>query len=349
MKWIEIDLGAIRHNAAFVRSKMSAGVRMMAVVKADGYGHGAIPVAKAAIAAGADCLGALTLEEGLILRRGGLKCPIVLLAPPLPSQAAAVVRGKLEPTVDSELLLSALRKRAGRWRVPVHLDVDYGLGRWGVSPKEAQAFIPRIAKDRRLRLAGLSTHLGYVSGKNAIEAEQKLRHFKHLCDAARKAAPGVLCHAATSSILLDFPHWQFDMVRIGNLLYGIDPTRSVAASLKSPWKFQARIIALNKVAAGEAVGYANEYVAPKAMTVATVPVGYADGLTMEPVERLIGFGARANYWGMLEGKKAPFVGRCAISHVMLDVSAVRGVKEGDAITLPIRRTAASARLPREYS
>lgn len=348
MKWIEIDLGAIRHNVAWVRGTLDRGVRLMAVVKADGYGHGAVPVAKAAIATGADCLGTLTVEEALILRRAGLKCPIVLLAPPLPSQAAAIVRGRLEPTVDSDLLLDALRRRAGRRRIAVHLDVDYGLGRWGVSPRQVGPMVARIAKDKRLRLAGLSTHLDYVAGKNAVEAEQKLRNFKSLADAARKVVGGVLCHAANTSILLDFPHWQLDMVRIGNLLYGINPT-SATAPLKSPWRFQARIIALNRVEAGEGVGYANEYVAPKAMTVATVPVGYADGLTMEPVERLIGFGARFNYWGMLRGKQAPFVGRCAISHVMLDVSAVRGVKEGDAIALPIRRTAASARLPRVYA
>ncbi|MBI4347112.1 MAG: alanine racemase [Elusimicrobia bacterium] len=347
VKWIEIDLDAIRSNLAWARSKLGAGVRLMAVVKADAYGHGAVPVAKAAVGAGADCLGTLTVEEGLALRRAGLKSRIVLLAPPLPSQAEAVVKAKLEATVDSVPLLDALRKKAGRSRLGVHLDIDYGLGRWGVSPRKAGWFIRTLASDKRLRLAGLSTHLDYVAGKNAVEAEQKLRNFKHLADAAKKVAPDLLAHAANTSILLDFPHWQLDLVRVGNLLYGINPT-DTAAPLKSPWKFQARIIALHKVAAGEAVGYANEYVAPKAMTVATVPVGYADGLTMEPVERLIGFGARFNYWGMLRGKQAPFVGRCAISHVMLDVSAARGVNVGDALTLPIRRTAASPRLPRIY-
>lgn len=346
LKWIEIDLGAIRENLAWVKGRLAPGVRLMAVVKADGYGHGAAAVAKTAVAGGASCLGTLTVEEALELRSAGLRAPIVLLAPPLPRQADAVVKARLEPTVDSEALVSALA-RASRGRLPVHVDVDLGLGRWGAPPAKAKALLQRVRKNGRLRLAGLSTHLDYVPGKNAVEAEQKLRKFNRLAALAKSLEPGVACHAANTSILLDFPHWQLDMVRIGNLLYGINPT-TTPSPLKAPWRFQARIIALHRVAKGEAIGYANEYVAPRAMRVATVPVGYADGLTMEPVERLIGFGARFSYWGMLEGKQAPFVGRCAISHVMLDVSAVPKVRLGDAITLPIRRTAASPRIPRIY-
>ena len=348
LKWIEIDLGAVRHNVGVVLERLAPGVRLMAVVKADGYGHGAVQVAKAAVQAGASHLGTLTLEEALELRAAGIRAPIVLLAPPLPEQAAAAARARLDATVDSERLAASLAKGASRSRpLKVHLDVDFGLGRWGAPPRRASALAARIRSDRRLRLAGFSTHLDYVPGKNAVEAEQKLRRFERLASKARRLTPGLVRHAANSSILLDFPARQFDLVRVGNLLYGINPT-DTAAPLKSPWSFKARIIALRRIARGQAVGYASEYVAPRSMTVATLPVGYADGLTMEPVERLIGFGSRFSYWGMIDGKQAPFVGRCAISHVMLDVTAARSARVGDVINLPIRRTAASARIPRVY-
>src|SRR5262249_41402234 len=151
---------------------------------------------------------------------------------------------------------------------------------------------------RKLQVAGISTHFDYVPGKNAVEAEQKLRHFHRLAQAAKASFPQAILHAANSSVLLDFPHWQMDMVRVGNFLYGINPTKS-PAELKSPWSFYARITSIRRVSKGETIGYASDYLAPEAMTVATLPAGYSDGLTMQPLNRLIGLGRRYQYWGML--------------------------------------------------
>ncbi len=343
LKWIEVDLGAIRSNLAWVRGRLRPGVRLMAVVKADAYGHGAAAVARA-LGPRVDCLGVLTLEEALELRGSGIKAPIVLLSPILPGQAASAARARLEATVDSLELIRALELRASR--LPVHVDVDYGLRRWGVAPESLEGFLGRLGRTR-LVLRGLSTHLDYVPGKNAVEAEKKLSHFDRLSRRLLGGRTAVLRHAANTSILLDFPHWQMDMVRIGNLLYGFNPA-SAPASLRNPWKFCARIIRVARIRKGAAVGYGSEYIAPRAMTVATVPAGYSDGLTMEPVERLISFGRGLQYWGMLKGKQAPFIGRCGISHAMLDVSRVPDAKPGDAVFLPIRKTAASPRLPRVY-
>lgn len=357
LKWIEVDLGAVRHNLAWVRRSLSPGVRLMAVVKADAYGHGAVAISRLAVEAGASHLGVLTVSEALELRRAGIARPIVLLAPPLPRQASWVAREGLEATVDSAALLRALEEtargagpgalRAPRGLVPVHVDIDFGLGRWGLPRERLKAFLGTLRGFRRLRLAGLSTHLDYVPGKNAVEAEDKLRAFGKLADRVRGPRPGPLLHAANSSILMDFPRWQLDMVRIGNLLYGINPAET-AAPLRDPWKFYARIISVKKVRKGEPLGYASEYVAPRRMTVAAVPAGYADGLTMEPAERLIGLGSGRQYWGRLRGQKTPFVGRCGISHALLDVSRVPRPRPGEAVLLPVRRTAAHSRLPRMY-
>jgi alanine racemase len=347
LKWIEIDLGAIRENLAWVKSKLDPGVKLMAVVKADGYGHGAAGVAKEAVRAGAECLGVLTPAEGAALRAAGIKKQIVVLAPIVPDNASEVAALGLTATIDDLSQAAALDGAAGPKGLGVHVDLDFGLGRWGIPPRKLDVFLRGLSRCKRLRLEGLSAHLAYVPGKNTVEAEEKLRAFSKLAAAAKKRYPGLVAHAANSSVLMDFPHWQLDMVRVGNLLYGISAAKSKSAPLKNPWKFQARIIALHDVVRGRSIGYASEYIAPRAMRLATLPVGYADGLTMEPAERLIGFGAK-QYWGILKGQKTPFVARTGIAHVLIDVTDVKGAKVGDAVLLPIRRTAASSNLPRRY-
>ncbi|MFH1726362.1 MAG: alanine racemase [Elusimicrobiota bacterium] len=346
LKWIEIDLGAIAANLRWIRKRLAPGVRFMAVVKADAYGHGAERVSRLAEAEGADCLGVLTLQEALELRERGIRSRIVVLSPPLAEEAAAVARARVEPTVDSWELARALGKAARR-PVPVHVDLDFGLGRWGMPQKDLPDFLGRIARLKGLRAVGLSTHLDYVPGKNAVEAEEKLRRFNRIAARARKTHPDLVRHCANTSILMDFPHWQMDMVRIGNLVYGINPTGK-EAGLTKPWRLNARITSLKEVGKGRSIGYASEYLAPRRMTVAALPVGYADGLTMEPAERFIGFGRAFHYWGWLRDRRVPFVGRCGISHVLVDVSGVPKVRLGDVVSLPVRRTAASARLPRVY-
>jgi alanine racemase len=139
---------------------------------------------------------------------------------------------------------------------------------------------------------------------------------------------------------MDFPHHRFDLACVGNLLYGINPSSSRPAPLKNAWRFCARILSLHEVRKGASIGYASEYLAPRRMTIAALPVGYADGLTMEPAERLIGFGGGFQYWGMRSGVKLPFIGRAGIAHVLVDATDVPGVKVGDVVTLPVRRTAA---------
>lgn len=348
LKWIEIDLSAIQANTRWALSRLNPGVKLMAVVKADAYGHGAAPVARAALERGAESLGVLTIDEARALRAAGIRAPIHLLAPILPEQAAEVARLKLTATVDNIAQARALNKAAGLPGLKIHIDLDFGLGRWGLPATSLENFVRALSPLKKLRLAGLSTHIDYVPGKNAVEAEEKLGRFSRLSRRWKIRFPGLVCHAANSSVLLDFPHWQMDMVRIGNLLYGVNSSKSYPAALKNPWRFYARIIALQRVAKGRAIGYASEYLAPRRMILATVPAGYADGLTMEPAERLIGLGRAFTYWGMLKGEKTSFIGRCGISHTLLDISAIPSARLGDAVALPVRRTAASLRLKRVY-
>ncbi|HBL17592.1 MAG: alanine racemase [Elusimicrobia bacterium GWA2_69_24] len=349
LKWVDIDLRAIASNLRWIRRRLSPGVQLMVVVKADAYGHGAERVSRLALAEGADCLGVLNLEEAVRLRQGGIRSRIVVLCPPLPQQAAGVAAARVEPAVDSWELARALDRAAAAARrvIPVHLDLDFGLGRWGMPPKEVPGFLRRLRRLRRLRPAGIAAHLDYVPGQNAVEAEEKLRRFDLCAAEARGLLPGLTRHCANTSILMDFPHWQMDMVRIGNLVYGINPT-SKPAPLKNPWKLFARIVSLREVGKGRAIGYGSEYLAPRRMRVASLAIGYSDGLTMEPAQRLIGLGLGFHYYGWLRGRRVPFVGRSGIAHILVDVSGVPRARVGDPVSLPVRRTAADARLPRVY-
>ena len=363
-----------------VKRALKSGVRLMAVVKADGYGHGAEAVSRAALASGAGCLGALTADEGAVLRRMLPKAEINLLAPSLPEEAGEIIKNRLIPTTDSLAFIKALDHARGQQRLeargerqeaedvssilyplsaalyPYHLDIDSGLGRWGVSPREFGAFIKAASGFNRVRPVALSTHLAYAPRTNMTEAEEKLAVFEELGLKAKTIFPGLKLHAANSALLCDLPHWQLDMVRIGNLIYGIYPTdvyreKAKGAPIKGlerPWKFYSRIISIRKAKKGESLGYSSSYAASKNMTVATIPAGYSDGLSMEPTERSIKITAGFVYWGLINGKKAFFAGKCGIAHSLLDVTNIPEAEVGTPVSLHVRRTAANARIPRIY-
>ena len=342
MKWVEIDLAAIAGNAAWIKSQLPKGAGFVAAVKADAYGHGAVEVAKVVLKAGAERLGVRDLCEAEVIRKAGIKAPIQMLAPFLPEQSAAALKLGVIPVIDSLVQAKALQRAARGKKIRLQIDLDFGLGRWGLAPKELPALMKKLAKLGGVTVDGLSAHLGYMPGKNAVEAEEKLGAF------ARLAAPypGLRLRAANSTVFMDFPHRRFDLACVGNLLYGINRSKTRPPALKMPWRFFARVISVREAAKGASIGYASEYLVPRRMTVATLPVGYADGLTMQPAERLIGLGASQSFWGKREGVNLPFVGRCGISHVLVDATGLPGIKPGDAVELPIRRTA--SRAPRVY-
>ena len=357
LKWIEIDLRTIAANVRAIKKALNPGVTFMAVVKEDGYGHGALEVARTALANGADMLGTLTLEEAALLRNKGVHAPIAALAPAPPADAKDFIKLKVIPTADSLDFIKALDRKtpAGR-KTYYYIDIDSGLKRWGVEPKNFPSFLQAALKFKRAVPAAISTHIAYAPQKNMIEAEEKLSSFRELGEYAKKYYPGLKLHAANSAVLCDFPHWQLDMARIGNLLYGLYPSKFYLKKTKGPpikglerpWKLYARVISIKKVSKGESLGYASDYVACRPMTIATIPAGYADGLTLEPSEKTIKLSGGQAYWGIINGREAPFVGRAAIAHTLLDITGIPGVKTGTPVLLPIRRTAASARIPRIY-
>ncbi len=355
LKWVEIDLKILAGNVRAIKKALKPGVSFMAVVKADGYGHGAAAVGKTALENGADCLGALTAEEGALLRGTFKRTPIHLLAPSLPEEAPLIVKNGLIPAADSLDFIKALN-RAAKTTTPYHLDIDLGLGRWGIKPEKAEALLRTALEFKKARPGGVSAHLAYRPAQNMTEAEERLSSFSSLVERLRALVPGLKAHAANSPILCDFPHWQLDMVRIGNLLYGIYPTDVYKKKkqgpplpgLGRPWQFYARIISVRNVKKGESLGYAGEFTAPARLRLATIPAGYSDGLTMEPTENRIRITSGFRYWGIINGKKAFFTGRTGIAHTMLDVTGIPEAKPGTPVALHVRRTSANAKLPRIY-
>lgn len=355
LKWVEIDLKTLAGNVRAIKKALRPGVMFMAVVKADGYGHGAAAAARTALGNGADCLGVLTADEGAELKKSFPRTLVHLLSPSLPEEIPLILKYRLIATADSLDFIKKLG-RAAEEPFPYTLDIDLGLGRWGVKLEAAEAFLSKALKLKNTWAYGVSAHLAYRPPQNMTEAEEKLSSFSALAYKFRALAPGLKVHAANSSILCDFPHWQLNMVRIGNLMYGIYPTDIYKKKrqgpplpgLGRPWRFYARIISVKTVKKGESLGYSSEFTAPRAMRLATIPAGYSDGLTMEPTENHIRITSGFRYWGIINGKKAYFTGKTGIVHTMLDVTNIPEAVIGTPVALHVRRTAANAKIPRIY-
>ncbi len=341
LRWVEVDLSAVAHNVRAVRRLLEPRVGFTAVVKADAYGHGAVPVSRTALKNGADALAVTYLEEALEIRRAGVKAPLLVMGPVLPEQAPLAAKHRLAVMADNGPLLKALHRAGSRSRpVPVHVKVDLGLSRWGLALEQVPDFLKIVAGFSGVRRAGIFCHPGYMIGKNGSRVEERLQRFLSVARGALAGKVPVELHAADSAVLLDFPLYRLDRVRVGNLMYGINPTRE-PLPLKNPWRALARLVRVGKLSVGQAVGYGGEFTATTPMTVATVPVGYSHGLTLEPASRWIQVRSGQSYWGMVRGVRCPFVGRVGMSHCLVDVSAVPDPRPGDVIQLPLRRTVSS--------
>lgn len=323
--WAEIDLGAIRHNLGCLRDV--AGVPVMAVVKADGYGHGAVRVAEAALEAGAERLAVAAVEEGAELRRAGIEATVHLLSEPPPTAAAHVVELGLVPTVYTSAWVDALGEaaaRAGR-DVQVHLKVDTGMHRVGASPDESLDLARRIATTSGLHLEGVWTHLAVADEAGHPGTSRQLELF----DSVLKELDGAglrpeITHAANSAGALGLPEARHDLVRVGIALYGILPTpASPDPGLRPAMSLKARVSYVKRVAAGERLSYGLTYEVVRESTIATVPLGYADGFP-----RALSNRGRA----LVHGRPVGVAGTVTMDQILLDCADLP-VEVGDEVVL----------------
>jgi len=364
--WLEIDLAAYRANLAALRAHCGAGV--LAVVKANAYGHGLVPLARAALAAGAEALGVALPEEGAALREAGdpalAAARIVVLGPALPEQATMVCDYRLEPVIASAEMVAAFALAACEraLRLPVHLKVDTGMGRLGVEPDRAPALCQRIAAEPHLALAGVCTHFARADESEEATRAQWQRFLPVVEWVRAHAATSVRLHAANSAAALWFPLSALDWIRPGLATYGVNPgERPPPVPLRPVLALKARIALVREFPAGAAIGYGGTYVTPAPARLAIVPLGYADGVPWS-------LGNRGTL--LVRGQPVPIRGRVCMDQILIDVTNLPGVAPGEeavvigrqgSATLSVEAVAATAgtipyelltrmaeRLPRRY-
>ncbi|HXU61749.1 MAG TPA: alanine racemase [Polyangia bacterium] len=309
----EIDLGAVQRNVGRVREAVGSPVRIFGVVKADAYGHGAVPVARA-LEPLCHALAVSLVEEGLELRAAGIRAPILVLGAYYNRHQDDVIAERLTPVIydhgDLERFAAAA-KRAGR-RIDVHVKVDTGMSRLGVAPGELPATLERLAAMPQLKLAGLCTHFASADVPDAAATDAQLAAFQAALDAAHaQRLPGVIRHAANSAAAVRFPSARLDAVRPGLALYGAMPSDVVRlAGLEPTLALRSRIMAVREIAAGTSVSYGGTWRAPRPTRVATLPIGYADGYPRHIRQASV----------LLGGRRVPIIGVVCMDMLMIDVT-----------------------------
>ena len=327
--WATVDLSAVRHNVRLVRGIIGEGADVAAVVKANAYGHGAPQVARAALEAGARVLVVASAQEGMELREAGLDAPILIIGASLPEDAEAIVANGLAAVLSPPPLLEALgaeARRQGR-RARVHLMLDLGMRRVGVSVDEARALCLRLAAMPELDLEGLASHFPCADAADTGPSEAAIAEFERF--RAELEALGLRprwLHLANSAGLLRLPGSHFSLVRAGIMLYGLAGAPLLAGL--APWlpvlEWRTRVVCLRAVPAGTAVGYGHTYVTPAPTLLATLPVGYYDGFVRA-------YSSNADV--LVRGRRAAVVGRVSMDYITADVGHIPGVAVGDVATL----------------
>lgn len=329
--WIEIDLGALLHNFDVIQKKLRPGTEILVPVKADAYGHGAPSVAKALEAKGAAFLGVASVDEAILLRKEGIRIPILILNAILEKEIDAVLEYNLTQTVCTEAAARELDASSGRWkkRVPVHLKVDTGMGRLGVWYEEAESLVRVIKGRRNLFLEGLYTHLANADDADPEMTLLQIRRFQEVVDRLKKQSllPRII-HLANSAATLSYVSSHFNLVRPGLAIYGIDPYyengRKFTAELRPALRLLTRIVHLQKTAAGRRISYGGTYTTQRETMIATLPVGYADGYN-----RLLSNQGHV----LIRGKKVPVCGRVCMDQMMVDLGALQDVSLGEEVVL----------------
>ena len=325
--WAEIDLDAIRHNVAHIR-KLVAPSAVWAVVKADGYGHGAVDVARAAIDAGAEGLCVALVSEALILRDAEIDAPILLLSEQPPETAAAIVHHRLTPTVYTRKFVDALIAEHPS-ELAVHLKIDTGMQRVGTHPHAAAALAESIAERApAVRLSGVYTHLA-VADEPADEftATQLARFDGALRHIEERSGTVPHVHTANSAGALAHPDSRRSLVRIGIAMYGISPGSGVddlCKDLRPALQLRSRVSYVKMARAGSRISYGRSHCFERDTTVATIPVGYADGVS----RRLSTVGGVV----LIGGRRCPIVGRVTMDQIMVDCGDDE-VHAGDDVVL----------------
>lgn len=327
--WAEIDLGAIAYNFRAIKARLAKGTHLLAVVKANAYGYGMVEVARRLEKEKAAYLGVASVDEGIALRKAGIKAPVLVLSSILPREAGDAVFHNLTLTVCDTVLAAAIDKAARdlRKQAPVHVKIDTGMGRLGVWHEEAGRLIESLSSFDNIVIEGMFTHFASADEEDPRYTAGQIGNFKRL--AAEMEIKGLelqYVHAANSAGAVLYKDSHFNMVRPGLMLYGLYPNQKIAGKvrLKPALSLKTRIIYLKQTPPGRFISYGRTHVTGKETVIATLPIGYADGLN----RRLSNKGEV-----LIRGRRAPIVGRVCMDHTMVEAGGIEGVKVGDEVVI----------------
>lgn len=336
--WVEIDLDAIADNVRAFRRHVGESVEVFAVVKANAYGHGAAPVARAALEAGATRLAVHRLSEGIELRQAGIEVPILIMGYTPAAAAESAVRWRLTPSLITPEFAVALadRARAAGVIVPVHLKIDSGMGRYGLLPAEAPAFAAWLQGLDGICLEGVFTHFATADSADQAHLRRQLAVFIDVVAALGSAGIKPLAHAANSAATMVLPEAHLQAVRIGIAMYGLDPSSEWPPpfAIRPALTLKSRVSRVRELPPGSGISYGRTYVTTAPTTVALVPVGYGDGW-----HRVL-----SNQGAVLiRGRRAPIRGRVCMDQFVADVTHIPGVQQDDEVVLVGRQGAGEIR------
>jgi alanine racemase len=328
--WIEIGLDAIRHNLLQIRRLVSSDTVILAPVKANAYGHGILKISETLVDSGVGYLGVSTIDEAVCLRNNGFrKIPILMLGSVLDKAAGIIVENNITQAVSDLGLALAINRCAkiqGK-RAKVHVKIDTGMGRIGAWHKDALHLIMAVSKMKNIEIEGVFSHFS-SSDENKIITHRQIDNFLSLLVEAETAG---ICikykHIANSMAVIDYKRSHMNLIRPGLILYGLWPRSGLSSRrvrLKPALSLKSRIVFLKDVPPGRAISYGGTHTTKKHTLIATIPIGYGDGLN----RRLSNKGHV-----IIRGKKAPIVGRVCMDQIMVDAGHIKNVKSGDAVTL----------------
>jgi alanine racemase len=329
--WMEVNLDNLAYNIRQIKNNIKAPASIMGIVKADGYGHGAVEISRVLLEEGVQRLGVAVLDEGIALRQEGIDVPILVLGYTPPQLFDKVLEHRITPTLynyQDALRLSELASKNGS-SVKVHLKLDTGMGRIGMIPgQDSLDMVSNIYALPGIKIEGIFTHFSVADEKDKTYTREQFKKFTGFVNALKERGIDIpLRHAGNSAASIDLPETHLDMVRPGVILYGLYPSDEVEKgklSLKPLASLKTVISHVKTVPPGTSVGYGRKYISAGERVIATLPIGYADGYT-----RLLSGKASV----LVHGTRAPLAGNICMDQCMIDVTGIDGVKVGDEVVL----------------
>jgi alanine racemase len=334
--WVEVDLAALAHNVQQLKRLLSPGTELMTVVKADAYGHGAVTIAQTALQHGATWLGVATIPEGIELREAGITAPILLLgATNTPEQVRAIARWQLQPTlgtpkqalVCAETLSRFQNSSAQRSPLPVHLKLDTGMSRLGAPWQQAAEFVQLVQRLPQLHIASIYSHLATADDPDeTVMRQQQARYEQAIAQVRSAGLPLPRLHLANSAATLADANLHYDLVRVGLATYGLHPAPHLRSKvdLKPVLQVKARVTQVKTLQPGTGVSYGHQFIADRQMPLAVVGIGYADGVPRNLSNRMD---------VLIRGQRVRQVGAITMDQLMLDVTNLPDLQEGEIVTL----------------